>query len=84
MNRPYIICHMLTSIDGKVTGDFLFTPECAEATDIYYRINRERKADGFICGRITMEGSFTGGFYPDLSRYESVRCDDGIKTDHIA
>ena len=34
MNRPYIICHMVTSIDGKVTGDFLFQPECAGATDI--------------------------------------------------
>ena len=72
MIRPYIICHMVTSIDGKVTGDFLFQNECTEATDIYYRINRERKADGFICGRVTMEGSFTGGFYPDLSQYKPV------------
>ena len=44
MNRPYIICHMVTSIDGKATGNFLFQPECAGATDIYYRINRELKA----------------------------------------
>ena len=72
MTRPYIICHMVTSIDGKVTGDFLFQNECAEATDIYYRIHRERKADGFICGRVTMEGSFTGGWYPDLSQYKPV------------
>ena len=72
MTRPYIICHMVTSIDGKVTGDFLFQNECAEATDIYYRINRERKADGFICGRVTMEGSFTEGWYPDLSQYKPV------------
>ncbi|MBR3895096.1 MAG: RibD family protein [Clostridia bacterium] len=72
MNRPYIICHMVTSIDGKVTGDFLFQKESAEATEIYYRINRERKADGFICGRVTMEGSFTGGWYPDLNQYNPV------------
>ena len=83
MNRPYIICHMVTSIDGKVTGDFLFKPECAEATDVYYRINRERKADGFICGRVTMEGSFTGGFYPDLSEYKPVRHDMNKKMDYI-
>ena len=63
---------MVTSIDGKVTGDFLFQNECAEATEIYYRLNRERKSDGFICGRVTMEGSFTGGFYPDLSQYKPV------------
>ena len=73
MNRPYIICHMVTSIDGKVTGDFLFEPACAEATEIYYRLNRELRADGFICGRVTMEESFTGGWYPDLSQYKPVR-----------
>ena len=25
MNRPYIICHMVSSVDGKVTGDFFKT-----------------------------------------------------------
>ncbi|MBE6664941.1 MAG: pyrimidine reductase [Ruminococcaceae bacterium] len=83
MNRPYIICHMTTSIDGKVTGDFLFQPECAEATDIYYRLNRELKADGFICGRITMESSFTGGWYPDLSMHKPVHHDMNLKMDYI-
>lgn len=79
MNRPYIICHMMTSIDGKVTGDFLFRPECAAATEIYYEINRKLKCDGFICGRVTMEGSFTEGYYPDLTEYAPVT----EKTDFI-
>ena len=72
MNRPYIICHMTTSIDGKVTGDFLFRDECAEAIEEYYELNRKLKCDGFICGRVTMEGSFTQGYYPDLSQYKAV------------
>ena len=49
---------MVTSIDGKVTGDFLSRPECEKATDIYYELNREYNkngASGFICGRVTME-----------------------------
>ncbi len=83
MNRPYIICHMVTSLDGKVTGDFLFTPECAGATEIYYEINRNLRCDGFICGRVTMEGSFTGGYYPDLSEYEPVRHDLDLKMDYM-
>ncbi len=70
MNRPYIICHMVTSIDGKVTGDFLSSTACAKACEIYYEINRNLKSNGFICGRVTMESSFTGGYYPDLSAYE--------------
>ena len=83
MQRPYIICHMVTSIDGKVTGDFLFRPECEEATEIYYRINRETESSGFICGRVTMEGSFTGGWYPDLTKYRPIIHDTGVKMDHI-
>lgn len=75
MYRPYIVCHMVTSIDGKVTGEFLSHPECEAATEVYYEMNREYKAQGsggFICGRVTMEGSFTGGWYPELSSYQPV------------
>lgn len=66
MERPYILCHMTVSLDGKVTGDFLRAPLCSGATALYYQIHRERKADGFACGRITMEESFTGGRHPYL------------------
>ena len=71
MHRPYVVCHMLSSIDAKVTGSFLFKDECLTATELYYEINREYEADAYACGRITMEGSFTGGYYPDLSKYEN-------------
>lgn len=83
MNRPYIICHMVMSVDGKVTGDFLFRDECAAATEIYYEINRKLKCNGYICGRVTMEGSFTGGYYPDLAEYAPVHHDHGLKMDFM-
>ena len=72
MRRPYIICHMVMSIDGKVTGDYLFRPECEKTTEIYYEINRAFQSNGFVCGRVTMEGSFTNGFYPDLTKYRPI------------
>ena len=81
LNRPYIICHMVMSIDGKVTGDFLYTPECATATEEYYRINREYQADAFACGSITMEGSFTEHFQPDLFKFTGVKMD---RQDYVA
>lgn len=76
MKKPEIICHMLISLDGKVTGSFLFRPECEAATEEYYRINRNFGADGFICGRVTMEGSFTAGYFPDLAEYEPINSAD--------
>ena len=84
MNRPYIICHMVMSIDGKVTGDYLFRPECKKATEIYYEINRKIKSNGFICGRVTMEGSFTNGWYPDLVRYKPVDDKNDFITDDLS
>ena len=87
MNRPYIICHMVTSIDGKVMGDFLSRPECEKAMDIYYELNREynkNDTSGFICGRVTMESSFTGGWYPDLSKYEPIENKDDFIPDNLS
>ena len=72
MNRPYIVCHMVTSLDGKVTGAFLSEPACEAAVETYYEINRQLKCGGFICGRVTMEESFTKGWYPDLTAYSTV------------
>lgn len=72
MNRPKVICHMTMSIDGKVTGEFLGLPQCERATEIYYEINRAYRADAFACGRVTMESSFTGGWYPDLTAYQGI------------
>jgi len=38
---------MTTSIDEKVTGDFLSAPECQQPIEEYDRINREFHADAF-------------------------------------
>ncbi len=87
MPRPYIICHMVTSIDGKVTGEFLSQPECEAATDVYYELNREynrKGANGFICGRVTMEGSFTGGWHPDLAKYPSIESKEDFIPDNLS
>ena len=87
MPRPYIICHMVTSIDGKVTGEFLSRQECEAATDVYYELNREynrKGANGFICGRVTMESSFTGGWYPDLTKYPCIENKDDFIPDNLS
>jgi|GEM_PF-2179859 len=49
MDRPYIICHMVTSLDGKVTGNFLGKDVHSGLIEDYYRIHREYGADGFLC-----------------------------------
>lgn len=87
--KPYVVCHMLTSVNGAVTGDFLSAPEAADGCEIYYEINRSYGAKAkrqnikyaFACGRITMEDSFTNGYYPELSQFEGASVESG---DYVA
>ncbi len=81
MSRPYIICHMVTSIDGKVTGSFLRQAGCEAAEEHYYQINRDLQAEAYACGRVTMEESFTGGWYPDLTPLADVSVE---RKDYVA
>ena len=83
MDRSYVICHMTTSLDGKVTGSFLSSPRCASATELYYKLHRKFGAQGFACGRVTMEQSFTGGWYPDLGEYVPCHSPMDYLTDDI-
>lgn len=81
MKRPYIICHMLESDNGKVTGSFLLDEKCAKAAEEYYFIHSTFNASAFACGRVTMEESFTHGWQPDLSPYTGIKMD---RTDYIS
>lgn len=74
MERPYIFCHMLTSLDGKIMGNFFETPEGAKAGDVFYKLafgdNPYFTMDGWICGRVTTDDNFT--FYKEPLLDESA------------
>lgn len=51
--RPRVVCHMMTSVDGRiVVGGW---PLGAEARKQYEQVHATYEADGWICGRVTME-----------------------------
>ena len=54
MNRPYVICHILSSLDGKINGPFM----AAEVTGLlgkeYGRIRTEMNADAWLYGTTTV------------------------------
>lgn len=68
MERPYIICHMLTSLDGKIIGDYLNEERTAYFTDEYEKIHGRYGCKAWMCGRITMEEHFTFGHKLDLKQ----------------
>ena len=51
--RPRVICHMMASVDGRIVpGGW---PLSAEGRRQYELVHGSYDADGWICGRITME-----------------------------
>lgn len=69
MDRPYIICHILSALDGKITGDFMRTTANQNAGNEYGRIREEFKAQAWLYGTTTTK-EFTGYRKPVL---ESLR-----------
>ena len=63
MNRPYIFCHMMMSLDGKIMGPYMDTPQGAAAGDAFYRIafgpHPYYHHQGWLSGRVTTDDNFT-------------------------
>ncbi len=63
MNRPYIFCHMMTSLDGKIIGSYMDTPEGEAAGKAFYNIafgsNPHYQHQGWLSGRVTTDDNFT-------------------------
>ncbi len=70
MNRPYIFCHMMTSLDGKIMGNYMETPEGSAAGNVFYQIafgkNPYYVHQGWLSGRITTDDNFTLYKKPEL------------------
>ena len=63
VTRPYIFCHMMTSLDGKIMGNYMNHPAAAEAGEAFYRIAFGEKPyyrhQGWLSGRVTTDDNFT-------------------------
>ncbi len=70
MERPYIFCHMLTSLDGKIMGNYMDAPEAGPAGDAFYDIafgkEPRYRHQGWLSGRVTPDENFTMYRKPDL------------------
>jgi 2,5-diamino-6-(ribosylamino)-4(3H)-pyrimidinone 5'-phosphate reductase len=63
--KPYVICHMMPSVDGRLRTDRWNIPE--KGHEEYERTAETYGADAWICGRITME-DFASGRWRGRSR----------------
>ncbi|MEK5232094.1 RibD family protein [Lysinibacillus sp. FSL K6-0232] len=70
MSRPYLFCHMLVSLDGKIIGSYMDTPEGQESSNVFYNIAFGEKPfykhQGWLSGRTTTDDNFTHYQTPNL------------------
>lgn len=61
--RPRVICHMMTSLDGRIVTDGW--PLSPEGRRQYEQIHGSYDAHAWLCGRVTMEEHFAQGVRSD-------------------
>ena len=59
--RPVMICHMLTSLNGKIDGEFMSHPDGQLARQHYNRIRNEFQCEAVVYGQVTMKGGYASG-----------------------
>ena len=67
MNRPYVICHMLTSLDGKIDGAFMSAPETEPIAAEYGWLRGTFGCQATMYGATTMEEVYAEGRAPKLA-----------------
>lgn len=77
MERAYIICHILSALDGKITGAFMETEAAQNVGEEYARIRSEYQADAWLYGTVTTK-EFTQGRKPKLDLEAEVPDGDFI------
>lgn len=55
MNRPYVICHILSSLDGKINGPFMAAEAARALGGEYGKIRTEMNADAWLYGTTTVK-----------------------------
>lgn len=71
MKKPYVVCHILSALDGKITGAFMRTQSAQTGAGEYARIRNEYHADAWLYGTVTTK-EFTGGAVPALEDSKEV------------
>lgn len=80
MGRPYIVCHMLQSIDGKISGNFFNFESTLNLSMIYQQMAKAYKGNAIIYGSVTLVERYGDSKTLDLESFskETVEKKDYI------
>ena len=67
MNKPRVICHMMTTVDGRIIMEHLGERERSNRMRGYYEAKHKTyNGQAWLCGRQTMEKDFAAGVSPEI------------------
>nr|WP_263314253.1 RibD family protein [Mammaliicoccus sp. Marseille-Q6498] len=70
MDKPFVFCHMLMSLDGKIIGNFMQTEESKKSGETFFNLafteDGYYQHQGWLSGRATTDDNFTHYKKPDL------------------
>lgn len=84
MNRPYVICHMLVTIDGKTEGEFFSLSECRSAAEEYGNIRNYYKPERLRENAAAAEVSLTPDEVKAISALDGMEMSDVFGGSKIA
>ncbi|MGN1442913.1 MAG: dihydrofolate reductase family protein, partial [Acutalibacteraceae bacterium] len=61
MKKPYVVCHMLSSLDGKIDGTFFSAPDCTPALRQFGKAQEFYNCNATLYGTTTMEDGYANG-----------------------
>lgn len=64
--RPYVICHIVSSVDGKIDGDWFGMEEIRPALAESNRIRENYQCSAVLYGSVTMAETYANGFVAEL------------------
>lgn len=69
--KTYVICHMLQSIDGKISGKFFQEPVIRSLSQLYGKMSQEYNADALVYGSVTANEIFIHDQSVDLRAFSN-------------
>ncbi|MBS6723644.1 MAG: RibD family protein [Clostridiales bacterium] len=80
--KPFVVCHMLASLDGKIDGAFFGMPETAPALKAYGDLRGFYGCPAILYGTTTMLGDYADGRISNLPNdSRSLSKNDWINSD---
>ena len=71
MERPFVVCHMLASLDGKIDGAFFGERETAPALKAYGALREAYSPQATVYGTTTMLGGYADGPAPQQTQVQT-------------